>query len=261
MKILLHDGNNNVIKGLNKYLIKYLHGQNDIQVLFSNFHNRLLGVYQSHTPNIVVWPVSEYTQEVHDFITEYHLSTKILLVIDVDVAHKDLYAFWNKTPNIKTIVNTKLSKQDYNNKIAQYISLYDDEIFKTDTTISRNNKIVAILSSDNNKNNELLSNIVYPYNKYPIVAVNNPEFDSPINLGVVNYVDLSFIFKTFSKVIDIDRQYEIECHASDIDYINIYDYSIDNAIENNHLVPKITNIDEYGLSYFVKDKVLPYFKA
>lgn len=261
MKILLHDGHNNIIKGINKYLIQHLHGQHDNEILFSDFHTRLLGVYQTYLPKIVVWPASEYTQEVHDFITEYSNACKIILMIDVNVDHKELNDFWHRTPGLKTVVNSSITDHKYKNSIAEYTSLYDHQIFnEANTTTLRNNKIIALLSGNNDHNN-ILTSIVYPNNKYPIVAINNPDFDSLVNLGLVNYIDLNFVLNNFSKVIDIDRQYQLECSACNIEYLDIFSHNINDALDNNYLVPRISDLQNYTFDYFVKNYLLEHFKV
>ena len=112
------------------------------------------------------------------------------------------------------IVDENLATK-YRNTILSYGRMYDDEVYHASDNAERNDKIVALLSTDNDKNHRMLDKIIYPNNKHDhkIVVVNNPEFDSPVNVGIFNYYDLAFIFNTFNGVLDIDQAFQLEAQA------------------------------------------------
>jgi hypothetical protein len=254
-KILLHNGNNNIIKAINKYLVKNL-DTDKTQILFNSWHGQLCSVYQTYKPEMVFWCASEYSQEFQDFITEYHNSTKIFLIVDVEIMQESLNNFLNTIDNVKIIKNAKFNTH-YKNTIAEYSDLYDHEIF-FDKNLSRNDKTVVILSPNNERNHMLLDDVLYPKNKHPIVVVNNPDFDSVVNLGLINYNDLSFIMNTYSRVIDLDNLFTLEASACNIDSIDITDKDINAALDNNITHSKINDLNNHTYEVFVQQKILPH---
>ena len=106
----------------------------------------------------------------------------------------------------------------------------------------------------------MLDEIIYPNNKHDhkVVVVNNPEYDSPVNVGVFNYYDLAFILKTFDKVIDIDKIFQLESQACGIKYLDIGNEDILDTINNNKYSQDIDNLSEHTYNHFVKEEFLPY---
>ena len=255
-KILLHNGNNNVVKAINKFLAKNL-DINQTQILFNSWHNQLFEVYQKYQPDTIFWPSSEYSQELHDFITEYGFGSNvnIFLIVDVPVPQDQLNDFINQRDNIKIIKDSTIQTH-YKNTIAEYSRLYDHEIF-FDRQLSRNNKIIAILSPDNDRNHQLLDSVIYP-NNYPVVVVNNPKFESVVNLGLINYNDLAFIMNTYSKIIDIDNIFALEATACNIDVIDISDNNIAQAIDQNKCMSRAPDYRSHTYEIFVKEKIIPH---
>jgi len=260
IKIASHDGANNIVKAINKYLMKNLSTTKNIQMLFASLHGRLFSMYDQHKPDYLLWPVSEYTQELQDFITEYAVGIKIILIIDVVIPQEELNTFLNSRNNVVMIVDDNLATE-YRNTILSYGRMYDDEVYQK-SDFKRNDKIIALLSSDNDKNHRMLDKIIYPNNEHDhkIVVVNNLEFDSPVNVGIFNYYDLGFIFKTFSGVLDIDHIFQLEAQACGIKYFNIDDGDILNAIDNNKYHINIENISEHTYGHFVENKLLPHLR-
>lgn len=254
--ILIHDSNSNQIKGINKHILKNI--DSDMNILFSKFHGKLLSIVQKYKPKAAMISSSEYTQEFHDFIAEYHNKITIFLVVDTFINNDNLNKFLDNT-KIKIIKNNKVPTQ-YSNLIVEYSNLYDDELFY-DRKLERNNKTIALLSLDNKKN-DILKAITYPNKKYPIVAINNPNFKSPINLGLSNYSDLSDIFNKYSKVIDIDKRFVLEAQASNIPSLEFEDTeeSLVASLDNNKTLAPIENIKEYTYEFFVKQTLLPYIR-
>jgi hypothetical protein len=258
-KILLHDANHNVSKGLNKYIAKYFQSHNKIEILFNKFHGNLFNIYQKLGIDFLVWHCSEYSQELHDFINEHQNNVKIILIIDQDIPNQDLIYFLQRS-NIKFVTKTALNTSY--NSLCSFEHLYDHEIFYENTNnYSKNNKILAILSQDNNKNTSLLTDVLYPTTDYPIVAMNNPSFISPVNLGVFNYIELSAILNMYSGILDIDGSYFLETQATNTEYYDIKNYSIKDAIAQKMFVKKINNLEEYTYYYFVNQYIAPYIES
>jgi hypothetical protein len=254
-KILLHNGNNNIIKAINKFLVKNL-DTDKTQILFNSWHNQLCAVYQTHKPDIVFWCASEYSQEFQDFVTEYHSQVTIFLIVDVEIGQEALNNFLNTIDNIKIIKNAKF-KTHYRNTIAEYDSLYDADIF-FNQQLTRNDKTVVLLSPDNDRNHALLDTVLYPNNKHPIVVVNNPNFDSVVNLGLINYNDLAFIMNTYSNIIDLDNLFPLEASACEINSIDISNNDINDALDNHKIYPRISDLGDHTYEVFVQQKILPH---
>tara|TARA_B100001778_G_scaffold18865_1_gene14153 strand:+ start:5217 stop:6008 length:792 start_codon:yes stop_codon:yes gene_type:complete len=256
--IASHDGQNNVIKAINKYLIQNIRTRDDVQMLFASLHGKLFAMYNEHKPNYVIWPVSEYTQEVQDFIAEYTVGVKVILIIDTEIPQQELDQYFNSRDNMAFIVDETITKE-YRNTITKYGRMYDDDVYHA-SDLERNDKIVALLSTDNDKNRRMLDEIIYPNNKHDhkVVVVNNPEYDSPVNVGVFNYYDLAFILKTFDKVIDIDKIFQLESQACGIKYLDIGNEDILDTINNNKYSQDIDNLSEHTYNHFVKEEFLPY---
>jgi len=256
--IASHDGVNNVIKAINKYLIKNISTEKDTHLLFTSLHGKLFAMYDQHKPDFLLWPVSEYTQELQDFITEYNSNIKIVLIVDVVIPQEELNTFLNSRNNVAMIVSNDIATK-YRNTILNYGRMYDDEVYHA-SELERNDKIVALLSTDNDKNHRMLDEIIYPNNKHDhkIVVLNNPEFESPVNLGIFNYHDLSIILKTFKGVLDIDKTFQLEAQVCGIKYFDIDDGNILDAIDNDRCCANIDDISNHTYSHFVQHDLLPH---
>lgn len=252
--ILLHDAQSNCSKGMNKFLIEGINAMSNTEVLFSKFHGKLFGTYQKYKFSSLVWHVSEYTQELHDFIRDYDNSVKIYLVVDGSL-DSEFISHINKT-NINVVLKNNI-ENNYAKVVCTFDNLYDDTIF-FDANLVRNNKIVVLLSKNNQKNTELLSDIIYPKTNRPIVLMNNPEYQSEVNIGVFNYPDLADILNTYSGVVDLDQNYVLESQATGIDHYDTVNNSIVDAIDNSRLTEKITNIENKTYKYFIEKYLIPH---
>ena len=256
--IASHDGVNNIVKAINKYLIRSLSQDKNSQMIFASLHGKLFSMYNQHKPNYLIWPVSEYTQELQDFITEYPVGIKIILIVDVAIPQDELNAFLNSRNNIAIVLNSNISTE-YRNTISKYGRMYDDEVYHA-SDIDRNDKIVTLLSTDNDKNHRMLDEIIYPKNKHDhkIVVLNNPQYESPVNLGTFNYHDLAAILNRFDKVIDIDKNFQLESQACGIKYLDIDDENIIDAIDNNKYCKDVDDLSQYTYNNFVLKHLWPY---
>jgi len=253
--ILINDAKSNAAKSINKYLLEHFGQDSDYVVLFNVFHQKLYQAHQTKKPNIVVWALSEYTQEIHDYIVEFSSLVKIILLIDTTIIQPDIIQFLNQS-NVKIILDKK-TKSKLNNPIAEYDQLYEDSLF-FDQKKERNNKTLILLSKNNTKNLETIKLPTEIKEVYNMVAIGNPEYDSPINLGVFHYAELGEILSDFSAVIDLDNEYRLECQACSIPYVRIDDdFDISNI---SSFEPDVDNINECTYKYFVNNNIIPFIR-
>lgn len=253
--ILIHDASGNSSKSINKYLIEYFGQDSDYDVLFNVFHQRLYHMQQTKQPDVVVWSLSEYTQEIHDYIVEYSSTVKIILLVDNPISQPDLIEFLNNSK--VNIILDKRTNYVFNNTIAEYGMLYEDALF-FDQKKNRNNKTLVLLSQDNNKNLKII-NLPKKIDKvYNIVTIGNNAYDSDTNLGLFRYAELGNILANFSRVVDIDNLYRLECQACSIPCSDIKeDFDITNITS---FQSEIDNIEQYTYKNFVNTNIIPFIR-
>jgi len=252
--LILNDGSNNCCKSINRHIINELKESHDI--VFNKCHGKLFHIQQKLNPKLTLWSASEYTQEFHDYIVDYHQNVEILLIADIAINNPQLVDFLNQT-NVK-IIQSSRHQCGLKNIIFQYDYLYEDSIFYN-TNQNRNGKIVALLSYDNDINQKL-NEITYPNNiDHKIIALGNPEFKSPINLGIFNSPDLAFILNRFSAAIDLSGQYRLECQACDISYFQTD--NLTDSIQNNLFVEKLPDLQSLTYKNFVNNQLLPHIRS
>ena len=250
--IVINDSPTNDTKSINKYLLENL--STDYDIVFNSLHGKLFHIHQTMKPKLVVWSASQYTQEFHDYITEHQNDTSIMLLIDIPIGQKDLVDFIKRS-NVKIILNTQTQVQI--DSIAQYDRLYEDDVF-FDTSQERNDKTLVLLSSENTKN-EKVNELCYPNTSHKIVAVGNPEFDSPVNLGIYNLPDLALMLNKFKNVIDIDGNTVLPAQACEIPCIETNGDLKQNFI-NNVFIQPVDNLQELTYKYFVNQNILPFIR-
>lgn len=258
-KILTHHTGHSFYRSIVRNLVQHHSSKYDIDIQV--FHRELFSIVHHTKPNVVLLPVAEYTQEFHDFITEYHKTISIILLIDRHVQNTELVRFWKDT-NISLVVDERLSTIYANHKNIVYPRLYDNDIFYN-TNSARNQKIAVILSPDNDRNNSVLKNDwLYPENvTSPIVLFNNPSFKHPQNVGIFNNPDLNVVLNTFSYLIDIDDQFPIEAQVCGISRI-----LVDQITEINNTATYVLqdplidakDIEHRSHEFFVREKLLPF---
>jgi len=250
-KIAIHDSSSNDSKAINRQLLENL--SEDYDIVFSKLHGRLFHLHQTMKPKLLLWSSSEYTQEFHDYIVEHQKDTCIILLVDYPIDQSDLVNFLQQS-NVNIVLN---KRTETNVKtIAEYDTLYEDSIF-FDTGSDRLDKTLVLLSPDN-KDNEIIKEICYPNTNHKIVAVGNPEFDSPINLGIYNLPDLAFMFNRFKSVIDVTGNAVLPaqaCSAPCIDTTNLK-----NNFTNNVYIQPIDNINELTFKYFAEKNIIPFIR-
>ena len=185
---------------------------------------------------------------------EYQKDVCILLLVDTSIDQPDLLDFINNS-NVKVILNTQ-TKVHIDN-IAQYDRLYEDDVF-ANTSEERNDKTLILLSSNNEKNKDI-EELCYPNTNYKIVTVGNPEFDSPVNLGVYNLPDLALMLNKFKSVIDIDGNCVLASQACGIPCIDT-NGNLKENFQNNVFTKPVDNLQELTFKYFVNQNILPFIR-
>lgn len=253
--ILINDARSNAAKSINKYLLEEFGPDENYDVLFNVFHQKLYHVHQTKKPDIVVWAISEYTQEIHDYIVEFSSFVRIILLVDTPVTQNDLIAFLNQS-NVHIILDTT-TNYELSNLVAKYDKLYEDSLFFNQEK-QKNNKTLILLSRDNKKNLEVINLPKEIKEVYNIVAIGNSNYESTINLGLFNYAQLGGILSDFSIVVDIDNEYSLECQAcgipsavvdKDLDITNITSFK-----------PEIEDINKYTYKNFVNNNIIPFIR-
>jgi hypothetical protein len=253
--ILAHMG------GTRKYrsILRHLYKELPKAVHADNLHNKIFDISYVKKPSILLFPISEYTQEIHTFISEKHRSIKPLIVIDKQVSQIEILGFLDREASSKFIIDSQ-TKYTLPSSIS-YEYLYDDLIFHKLDNIDRNNKIAVSLSADNEKNHKYLDQHLFPTNsRIPgLVLFNNPEFKHPQNIGIYNEPDLNFILNTYSYYVDMDDDFGIEAEACQIKQIN-KEQALDECIKNQSWDTKYSghNFEEYKCSSFISNKLLPF---
>ena len=256
--ILLHDSQNIISKNINRLIIELTHQSHN--VIMNTVHGNLFNIYQREKPEYIFLSASEYTQEFQDFLTDHSNDTNIFLFIDNDdhVQNKQLSEFWSSRSSMKIIAN-KNCQNKYTNCIAEYDDMYDENIFY-DRKLQRNDRIAVILSNDNNKN-DILQEILYPnVFDHKLVVFNNPDFKSPVNLGILNSSDLSIVLNIYGAVLDMDQKLYLQAQACKTKYYDISNIQVKEAILNQNF--KISNLDLNNHTYlkFVTEKILPHIR-
>ena len=253
--ILINDARSNSAKSINRYLLQEFGTDTEYDVLFNIFHQKLYHVHQTKKPNIVIWAISEYTQEIHDYIVEFSSTVKIILLVDTPITQTDLIQFLNKS-NVNIILDKK-TQYEFSNPIATYDRLYEDSLFFNQNK-DKNGKTLILLSRDNDKNLEIINLPKEIETVYNVVAIGNPAYESTINLGLFNYGELGQILSDFSVVVDIDNDYSLECQACGIPSA-VIDKDFD-ITDITSFKPETEDIDQYTYKNFVNNNIIPFIR-
>jgi hypothetical protein len=251
-KILLHLSNENNYRSFARALVG--EAKENIEIIGQVVHNNLFDMHNKIQPDIVILPTNEYTQEFHDYIQEYHNRVKIILFTNNSVVNTNIINFWNSM-NVIIISKTEWYPEQQPNNFMSYDSLYDNEIY-SNTNSNRNTKIAVYLSADDDKNQNLLKNVLYPNSKTSLVLFNSSTFKHPQNIGLLTPEDSAKILNTYDSLIDIDNRFNTEASACGIKNLSI-DEDLINVISNKTLKPLVSDINEKSYSYFIKTTFLP----
>ena len=246
-KLLIHSTNNRIYFPI----INKLASINE-KCITGSLHNILFDTYHQHKPDLLMLPLEEYTQEFHDFISALH--EKIDIVIFCDNIQNELIPQFiqNKIKiiqkNSETVLDTVLS----------YDKLYNEDIYKN-LNLKRNDKTLVMLSEDQEKNNSILENVLYPKTKHKLCLINNHSFEHPQNIGVCNDNDTAYLLNTFGSFVDITNNFHLEAHACGINVLDDSDLLVN--LEDHKYINSSYSLQEYTVDTFVNQKLLPFIGA
>jgi hypothetical protein len=202
-----------------------------------------------------MFPASDYSQEIHDFISEYSRSIKIIVVANVKIDNQTILNFLNDNSVWLVGKKNNIMSEKIPSKSLFYDNLYNNKIYRQMNNKDRNAKIAVILSDNDDDNMKLLVNILYPKTKEKLCLFNSSTFKHPQNLGYLSQADINLVLNTFNKLIDLTNSYSIEAQICGIENIEVSDKLLDN-IHNSTTKPKIENTDTLSYSYFITNHLL-----
>jgi hypothetical protein len=250
--ILIHHSNeqeyNSIVHNL------YDH-KDSLQIILANVNRNLFDIYNKSKPNIVMFPASDYSQEIHDFISEYSRSVKIIVVANIKIDNQTILNFLDDNSVWLVGKKNNIISEKILSKSLVYDNLYNSKIYSHMANNSRNDKIAVILSHNDDDNMKFLVNILYPKTKEKLCLFNSNTFKHPQNLGYLSQADINLVLNTFSKLIDIADSYSIEAQICGIENIEVSDSLLDN-IHSGTTKPKIENTDTLSYSYFITNYLL-----
>jgi hypothetical protein len=220
----------------------------------ANIHNQLFDFVHINNIQNIILPIHEYSQEFHYFL-EQNLKTKNIFLYFGHADHEDL----NKYCVDNNIHIIKQSDTTLAQPYVSYSRIYDNTVFESIDT-ERNEKTLIILSQDNDKNKQILSDQLYPNNKLPVCLINNPEFEHEQNIGVAYQTDLAILLNSFDSLIDIDNMFSLEAQACGIKNLQMLN-SIMETIETKQTKESVQDLVSYASDTFIKDKLLPLMKG
>lgn len=252
-KILTHVGGNRQYRSIIRSLSTLQNSNLSVQA--TNLHNNIFDTMYVYKPDILIYPLIEYTQEIHNYIEHNHNKHKIMLYIDMPVENTQLMQYLRNT---KCSYILKNNTAPIENNVLFFDYIYDDTIYFKLNNVIRNSKIAVSLSHDNTKNQTILEPFIYPNSAdYDIVLFNNPEFKHPQNIGIYNEADLNYILNSFKYFLDIDSEFEIESAATDIVWINNSNF-LETIKNKDHTNSFQDTYHQYKCSDFVNNKLRPY---
>jgi hypothetical protein len=251
-KILIHHSQENEYSSI----VHNLYDQKDtLEIMLANIHGNLFEIFHKSKPGIVMLPLSDYSQEIHDFISEYSQSIKIILIANTKIDNQSILSFLNGRSVWIVGRKENIVSEIIFNKSLLYDKLYNSKIYSRLINEKRNDKIAVILSDNDDENMKFLINILYPKTKEKLCLFNSNTFKHPQNLGYLSPIDTNVILNTFSKLIDITNSYSLEAQVCEIDNIKLSDNLLQN-IQDNITKPNIENVDILSYSYFITNNLL-----
>lgn len=246
--ILAHYGGNRKYISIIKHLKKQIPHLN-----VESLHNKIYDICYIKKPKILLFPVVEYTQEIHTFFSEKHKEIDIILYVDIEIQQKDLKKYLTDIC-YRIIVDSNRVTED-NSSYVYAKNLYDEDIFRSLDIAQRNNKVAVSLSQDMSKNDKYLNDLLYPKEKeLEVVLFNNPNYKNVQNVGIFNENDLNYILNTFGYFLDLDDEFIMESSVVGCSILD-KDKPIKESITNNDFV-KISS-DKYSIGSFVTNVIMP----
>lgn len=252
IKTLVHTANQSEYQ----FFIKNLYEHEDkLEIANTNVHGNLLDIYYQLKPQLVILPASEYTQEFHDFITEYHKQTKIIIFINTSIQNTQIFQFW-KECSIFCVGKEEYFADNYDPvNCLSYSSLYDHHVYKY-LEQNRNDKIAVILSDDDTKSAVAIGSLLYPETNERLVLFNSATYSHPQNVGFLNPADTCVVLNTYKLLIDLDDKFNLEAQICRIPNIST-DGDILSNIQNTITKKLADNVEEYSYHSFIINKFLP----
>lgn len=250
--ILIHLSNENDYRSFVKAVVK--NASNDYHLIGNSVHEVLFDTHHKVKPDIIVLPSNEYTQEFHDYITEYHRRVKIILFTNNLVINTKIIDFWNNTGSI-IISKKEFYPEKQPQQLISYDNLYDDDIYKNLKQL-RNDKIAVYLSNDDDKNHTILDEILYPNSTIPLCLFNSISFKHEQNLGLLTPADSCKILNTYKALIDIDDRFSLEASACNINNLSTSG-NIKNNIAKNLFKSPVADAHARSYFSFVQTEFLP----
>lgn len=243
---------------LYRSIIRHLKKQTDC--LVTRMHDQVYDTMYTTKANVIIYPISEYTQEIHNYLVdEANKNILFLLYIDRDIEQKELLDFLTKKTSTKYLIPKNTDYDLPINRVVYHEHIYDNHIYGYSESVQqKNGKVAVLLSSDDNQNHQYLDGQLLPYkNKYPIVLLNNPNFKHDQNIGICNEIDLNFILNTYSYLVDLDKEFLIEAQVCKIPVIDT-SLSISDSIDQTKFLTSINNVID--CETFVKNELIPFLE-
>lgn len=250
--ILIHHSNEQEYNSIVHNLYDHQHS---LQIMLHNVNRHLFDIYNKYKPDIVMFPASDYSQEMHDFISEYSRNVKIIVIVNLKLDNPDLLKFLDDHSVWLIGQKNNIIAEKTPGRSLVYDSLYNDKIYSYFNHKIRNNKIAVILSDNDDNNIKFLVDILYPKTKEKLCLFNSHTFKHPQNVGYLSPSDTNLVLNTFSKLIDITNSYSIEAQICKIENIELSDNLLGN-INNSIIKPNIENTDTLSYSYFITNQLL-----
>lgn len=257
-KILAHLNHDHEYKSFLHNLFDVSSDEYDIAAV--NFHGNLFEAYHQHKPDIIVGPANEYSQEMHDFITDNAANVKISIFLNIPMQNNDVATFWNKHQILCVGQRSNMVTDRILDQVCLYDRLYDHKIFMCNHE-ARNDKTAVMLSSNNETNDRILSNILYPNSQEKIVLFNSANYQHPQNVGMLSPPDINLVFNSYSYLLDLDDIYNIESQVCGIQNISVEGDILENirSVKLRSLVPFDGIQSSYGA--FIKNIFLKALKG
>lgn len=249
-KILAHNGGARQYKAI----LRHLGNANDIVV--NDLHNRLFDMCYVLKPNILLFPINEYTQEIHNYIEKNQHRHKIILYVDTAIDNPQLTHYLLNS-NCGFITNQNINAQFATQNSISFEYIYDDHIYRQTPDQTRNNKIAVALSPDTDRDYAILKDMLYP-NASNMVLFNNPNFKHPQNVGVYNESDLNYLLNTFSYFLDMTQDFALEAAAAGIVWCGDPETIKDRILSQDYNNSFDSTYQQYKCSTFVSQKLIPY---
>ena len=252
IKTLIHTANESDYQ----FFIRNLYEHEDVlEMANANIHGNLLDVYYQLRSNMVILPASEYTQEFHDFITEYHKQTKVIIFINTNIKNTQIFQFW-KERSVLCVGKREYFGDHYDEaNCLAYDSLYDHNSYSY-MNQNRNDKIAVLLANDDTKSAIAIGSLLYPETNEKLVLFNGATYSHPQNVGFLNPADTCLVLNTYKLLIDLDDKFSLEAQICRIPNISTDGDLLSNM--HNLVVKKpYENIEQYSYNSFIINQFLP----